>query len=393
MSTTTQPTPSSSDPLNLAGGLTDTFFTPLANTNPYFKVGAQGFAGSGKTHTIALIAKGLHDRLGSTKPVVIFDTEKSAKFLKPLFGSIPVLVKESRSLADLKSTMQRAADGVSDIVIIDSLSHVWEDFCEAYKRKFNRKRLEMLDWGIVKPAWKKEFSDPFVQLPIHILFTGRAGYEYDSEINSETGKREIYKSGVKMKVEGETAYEPDILFLMERFEEIVGKDDKKVWREATVLKDRSTLLDGKTFKNPSFSDFAPAVDAVLADPSKKVDMLSHQADQLFETDQEKREYLKQKDIVIEKIEAFMVKNYPGQTAEIKKEKLEAIEKCFGSTSWTEITGMSLSKLESGYTALHSYTEELLKAKAEKNRADSERTATDLAAKGNGKKEKKPEGAA
>jgi len=69
-----------------------------------------------------------------------------------------------------------------------------------------------------------------------------------------------------MKVEGETAYEPDMLVLMERFEEVLG-EDKKVWREATILKDRSTLLDGKTFKNPSYQDFAPSVEAMMADPS------------------------------------------------------------------------------------------------------------------------------
>jgi len=51
--------------------LADNFFTPVANTKPYFKAGIQGLAGTGKTYTAAEIAIGLHKRLGSKKPVVV----------------------------------------------------------------------------------------------------------------------------------------------------------------------------------------------------------------------------------------------------------------------------------------------------------------------------------
>ena len=76
----------------------DNFFTSAENTKPYFKCALEGFAGSGKTYTASLIARGLHERIGSGKPVIIFDTEKAAKFLKPLFAEakIQLLVKESK---------------------------------------------------------------------------------------------------------------------------------------------------------------------------------------------------------------------------------------------------------------------------------------------------------
>src|SRR3990167_8270121 len=132
------------------GETMDNFFMPVSNTKPYFKAAFEGFAGSGKTYTQAEVAIGLHQRIKSTKPVVMFDTEKAAKFLKKMFADagIELLVRESRSLADLKETMKRLRDNqVSDVLIIDSLSHVWEDTVESYKKKYNRTGLQFQDWG------------------------------------------------------------------------------------------------------------------------------------------------------------------------------------------------------------------------------------------------------
>lgn len=328
------------------------FFMKVANTKPYFKAAFEGFAGSGKTYTSALIAIGLHRKIKSQKPVVMFDTEKAAKFLKRVFGEagIELLVKESRTLADLKESMRiMREEELSDIFLIDSISHVWEDTVEAYKRKMNRTHLQFQDWGILKPMWKAEFSDPLVRDPYHILMCGRAGYEYENEINQDTGKREIYKSGIKMKVEGETAYEPDILVLMERFEEILGKN-KKVYRQATIVKDRSTLIDGKTFINPGFSNFEPAIDDMLANPERRE---SNETDSsgLFKTEEDKREYIRNKEIVLEKITNELFKAWPSSGAADKKSRIEISEVVFNTNSWEEIKRKGLKELEAGLEKL------------------------------------------
>lgn len=334
----------------------DNFFAAIGNTKPYFKAAFEGFAGTGKTYTAAKVAIGLHKRVGSKKPVIIFDTEKAAKFLKSMFAAegIEVLVRESKSLADLKETMTRMREGASDVLIIDSISHVWEDFLKSYAEKVRRTRLEFQDWGVIKPTWKTEFSDVFVRDPYHIIMTGRAGYEYENEINKETGKREIYKSGIKMKVEGETAYEPDLLVLMERMQEMEGGSIKKVTRQGIVIKDRSTVIDGKVFENPDFKDFAPAIEVMLEAPEKLETTAERDAGTLFRTEEEKYEWKQMKKRWLEEIENYLVSVWPGQSADQKKLKIDAIQFAFNTMSWTVVESLRPEALEAGFAKVQEF---------------------------------------
>jgi len=343
----------------------ETFFAPIGNTKPYFKAAFEGFAGTGKTYTAAQIAIGLHKRVRSKKPVVIFDTEKAAKFLKSMFAAegIEVLVRESRSLADLKETMARMRQGAGDILIIDSISHVWEDFLKAYAEKVRRTRLEFQDWGVIKPTWKSEFSDPFVRDPYHIIMTGRAGYEYENEINKETGKREIYKSGVKMKVEGETAYEPDLLVLMERMQEMEGGSIKKVTRQGIVIKDRSTVIDGKVFENPGYKDFAPSIEVMLEAPEKLKTTAERDAGSLFRTEEEKYEWKQMKKRWLEEIENYLVSVWPGQSADQKKLKIDAIQYAFNTMSWTVVESLRPEQLEDGFHKVQDFVQKHIQTQA------------------------------
>lgn len=341
----------------------DDFFQELSNSKPYLKVAFEGFAGSGKTYTMAQLAIGLHQRIKSTKPIVAVDTEEALQALKPVFDAagIKVLRKSTRSLADLMEAMRRCREGVSDILLLDSVTHIWEDVLSSYMRKKNRQRLQFEDWGIIKPTWKREFSDPFVRDPYHCLMTGRAGFEYSDE-KDEDGKRQIYKTGIKMKVEGETAYEPDMLVLMERFEEVIGRD-KRVWREATIIKDRSTLIDGKTFQNPTFDSFAPAIDRLLANPAYALPQ-ERDAAGLFATEEERKQFGVQREILLEKIEGEMVAAWPGATAEAKRAKSEALQECFGTRSWTEISKKGIGPLEEGLALIIERSSRARKAAAE-----------------------------
>jgi hypothetical protein len=270
--------------------------------------------------------------------------------------------------------MEKLRDGYSDILIIDSISHVWEDTVESFKKKYNRTNLQFQDWGILKPLWKAEFSDPLVRLPFSIIMCGRAGYEYENEINEQTGKREIYKSGIKMKVEGETAYEPDVLVLMERFEEVLGKD-KKIYRQATIIKDRSTLIDGKVFINPTYKDFAPVIENMLDNPATNYQDEGSDSTGLFKNEEDKYQYINDKKICLEEIEGWLVKAWPSVGAADKQKKMDVLEQVFNTRSWLAVEGKGLAELKGGLEKIKvTVTDELAKQfpdKAEEKKEEGE----------------------
>ena len=112
------------------------------------------------------------------------------------------------------------------------------------------------DWGALLPAWQEEFSDKFVEVEGNIVFTGRGGFEYDKE-NDEVDdqgkviqKGQFVKSGVKMKIAGETPYETDLNVWMQ-LEKELDKDGRPVQKNVGyVLKDRSDTINGKRFEFP-----------------------------------------------------------------------------------------------------------------------------------------------
>ena len=329
---------------------TNNFFHEAGNTKPYFKATLDGFAGTGKSFTAMQIAIGLHKRIKSKKPIVMFDTEKAAKFHNAMCreNGIELMVREGRTLADLKETMRiLREESYADILIVDSITHIWDDYLQAYARKVNRSRLQFQDWGIIKPTWRREFTEPYVNDPYHFIVCGRAAYDYEHERNEETGKMELFKSGVKMRAEGETAYESDVFIYMERFEDLLG-EKKEIYRQATILKDRSSLIDGKTFKNPTYDNFSPTIEMMLSNPTKPKSIAERDSAELFKTEEDTYQWKKEKEKWLEEIESYLVSVWPSSSAEEKKCKVDVLEFAFKTRSWTAIKELSPEKLRIGY---------------------------------------------
>lgn len=332
-------------------------FKKSENTQAYLKAGLMGFAGSGKTFTASLMAIGLIELMrergipAGNNPAMFIDTETGSDWVKPQFDahSIELFTAKTRAFADLITAVKEAEESGS-VLIIDSVTHFWRELCDSYAEKRGRKRgLEFQDWAVLKKEWGR-YTDLFVNSNAHIIMCGRAGYEYDF-FENENGKKELEKTGIKMRAEGETGFEPSLLVLMERH---MDMESKESYRTATIVKDRSTLLDGRVFKNPNFEHFRGHVDFLnLGGQQFGVDV-ERNSKGLFNTEG-KTDWQKEKEekaIVLDEIQSLLVKHYPSTSGEHKAQKIKLLEKHFQAKSWMRVETYPLAKLRECYDKLH-----------------------------------------
>lgn len=330
-----------------------TLFRKAEVTSAYLKMGLLGFAGSGKTFTATSAAIGLVQymrELGvdyAERPIFFLDTETGSDWIKPKIeaAGLELFTAKTRAFSDLRQAVTEAEKNAS-LLLVDSITHFWKELCDAYMKRKNRTRLQFEDWGYLKSEWGK-FTDQFINSPLHIILCGRAGYEYDY-FEDEAGKKNLEKTGIKMKAEGEMGYEPSLLVLMERKMDI---DEKQTWREATILKDRSTLLDGKHFTNPTFGNFLPHIQALnLGGKQLGVDT-TRTSEHTITAD--KRDWQPvQRKIVLGEIQDLLVLHVPGQAAADKQRKVSLLRQHFAA-GWVEIEEvMPLGQLRNGYNTLH-----------------------------------------
>jgi hypothetical protein len=280
------------------------------------------------------------------------------------------MVSKTRAFKDLALGMKEAPT-IADIMLIDSISHFWVDIVESYRKKKDIKRMAFNDWNIVKPMWGDDFSTPFVTSPIHLIVCGRAGFEYDY-FEGDDGKMELYKTGTKMKAEGEFGFEPSLVIEMERiknpeatenYSKAKTKDakmkaakqiasEREFVRRATILKDRSDIMDGKVFYNPTYNDFAPHWESINIggvhhplEPGDSTELFNKEGQPQWIVDKRRAT------IALEEIKAEYDKHIPGASAADKAAKIKLAELIFGTGSWTALEGMKAETLISGLKRL------------------------------------------
>lgn len=339
---------------------------PATNKMAYAKVGIYGTAGSGKTRTATEIAIGLHKAIGSKKPIAAFDTEPAFSFVLPLFqkAGIELLVSdESRALTDLMDFMDEA-EKVADIVIIDSITHVWRDAQESFLKSINNQRarnnrkplpaLEFQHWRPIKAAWA-EFTDRFLSSKMHVIVCGRAGnvYEYQDK-DDGTGKKELITTGTRMATEKELGYEPSLLIEM-----LADRQDGKIINVAVVQKDRSDTLNGAEIQMPSYKKMEAHFKALNIGGQHFDSMDARDSTALFNNIEESSGWDKEKQartILSEEIIEEMKRVHPGQSADDKQARADLMEKHFKTRSWTAIS--ENTKSEDLRAGLYTLREEL-----------------------------------
>jgi hypothetical protein len=226
------------------------------------KIAMFGPAGSGKTFTALLLAEGLARHTG--KRVALVDTEQGTAFygqevpqrsVHPTAFDFDVL--HSRSITEVLAAVRALDPARYGVLVVDSITHLWDACKAAYGGRVNRNgAIPFQAWTAIKKPYR-ELMHFLLSTPMHVLICGRQGVEYGED--DATG--ELKSVGFKMRAEGETAYEPDLLL---RLEQHRPKRKQAAVPTAFVEKDRSGLLAGKSIEWPQYDNVAKPLLPLLA---------------------------------------------------------------------------------------------------------------------------------
>jgi hypothetical protein len=179
------------------------------------KLALYGGAGTGKTFSSLLIAEGLARHTG--RRIAFIDTEQGTAFygqpvpqraVHPEAFEFDVL--HTRSITEVLTAVQ-SLDASYGVVVVDSISHLWDSCKNAYAGKMTRTGgIPLYAWTAIKKPYR-ELMNLLLSLPVHVIFCGRQGIDY----GEDEGTGELKQLGFRLRAEGETAYEPDVLVRLE----------------------------------------------------------------------------------------------------------------------------------------------------------------------------------
>lgn len=226
------------------------------------KIGLYGTPGSGKTFTSLLMAEGLVR--GTNKRIAFVDTERGTDFYCQSVTQRKIHPEPfdfdaiyTKSITEVISAVKSLKKEEHGVVVIDSVTHIWEACMAAYGGNTTRQgSIPAHAWGGIKKPYK-ELMSTLLSMPQHVIICGRQGNDWDTDENGQ-----MTKVGVKMKAETETPYEPHILIRMES-----NVDQEKLTHEIRcyVEKDRTGILMGKFVVNPTFDSLCKPLLHLLGD--------------------------------------------------------------------------------------------------------------------------------
>lgn len=343
-SSTTPPAFIDLDPTLSAQGL----LRPLENTMPFCKWGFFGDVKSGKRFTAVVAGLGLHRLVNSRLPLSFFDTSETARLSIEQLKAAKVAgtVTRSRSLTDFAAWIAAGEAGAFDVGIINSVTHLHEDLMAGYRRRQGVDDLGPADWSAINSAWHTGFSSPFRASRLHLILVGRAADDYGAVVDAD-GKQESVKTGVRLRAERQTGYDPELLVRMERLELAAGG----VVRRAIVVGDCRAQVDGRSFDNPTFADFAAVAKATIKDGVDAAPIEQASTAELFSDNRDQRREVKR---LIVDIENVLGREWSKATPAGREKRARALVASFGTATWERLEAKRAVELAAGLATLRQF---------------------------------------
>lgn len=186
--------------------------------NAHIKMSLVGCAGSGKTYSALLIARGLTD---SWDKIVVIDTENDSSHLYAHLGAFKVLSLPSpftpEKYIDAMLLCEKAG---MEIIIIDSVTHEWENLLDFHGSLPGN---TFTNWNKVTPR-HQAFVQKILQSSCHIIATIRTKQDY--VLQEKNGKMVPEKVGLKSVQRDGLDYEFTLVFDLNTKNHAVSSKDR-----------------------------------------------------------------------------------------------------------------------------------------------------------------------
>ncbi len=206
-----------------------------------------GPSGAGKTFTALRVATGMG---GS---IAVIDSERgSAAKYADRFSFDVLELADDRTIDAYVEAMRLAAEGGYGVLIIDSLSHAWQELLEEVERlaKAKYKGNTWSAWSEGTPM-QRALVDAILTFPGHVIATIRSKTEWSSEKNS-SGKVTPTRVGLAPEQGKGIEFEFDMLVSL------------STEHYAFIEKDRTGKFQDKTIEKPG-EEFGKALAAWLTE--------------------------------------------------------------------------------------------------------------------------------
>lgn len=176
-------------------------FTKAERKKAKLRLALTGVSGSGKTYSALRIAKGMGGR------VAVIDSENdSSSLYANEFDFDSTSLNDHSPESYIKAVHDATKDGY-EIVIIDSLTHVW-NWCKAEIDRLSETMFKgntWAAWSKVTPRYDALFQC-IVQSKVHIICTIRSKTETAQQVGSN-GKKKVVKLGMKTELRDGSEFE------------------------------------------------------------------------------------------------------------------------------------------------------------------------------------------
>jgi len=214
-------------------------FQKAVKAKSFLRLGIAGPTGSGKTKSALRIATGISQAMRGEK-IAVIDTEHGrASYYSDEFKFDTAQMHKPYEIDKYIRAIKEAQDEGYKILVIDSLTHAWQELLEEVEKlgKTKYRNNSFRAWSEGTPKQNK-FVEAFLGYEGHLIATMRSKMEYALEKDEKTGKNVVNKLG--MGIEQRKGLEYEFLLFME------GTTDHYF----TVSKDNTGKFQDKIIEKP-----------------------------------------------------------------------------------------------------------------------------------------------